>query len=134
MDYEIAKQLADGYCAYLMSGDRGVFTMFSESFFDHVSGQFGLEIFQVVGKWMDTSLDQRSADLHLVTHSDDTVVIWCTVRGRHISNGFPRLAGKQVKGNRIAWPQVHFFRIADDLVVEHWAVRDDVALLESVEA
>ncbi len=69
-----------------------------------------------------------------MTHSGDTVVIWCTVRGRHIGNGFPRLAGKQVKGNRITWPQVHFFRIADDLVVEHWAVRDDVALLESVEA
>ncbi len=64
MDCEIAKELADGYCAYLTSGDRGVFTMFSEKFFDNVSGQFGLEIFQVVGKWMDTSLDQRSADLH----------------------------------------------------------------------
>ena len=133
MDHETAKELADGYCAYLMSADRGVFTLFSEKFFDNVSGQFGLEIFQVVGKWIDTSLDQRSADLHLVTQSGDTVVIWCTVRGRHIGNGFPRLAGKPVKGNHVNWPQVHFFRFADGSVVEHWAVRDDVALLESVE-
>ena len=134
MDQETARDLADGYCAYLASGDGGVFRMFSDSFFDNVSGRSGLEIFQVVGEWLDASLGQRSVDLHLVTHSDDTVVIWCTVRGRHIGNGFPRLAGKDVKGNRVDWPQVHMFRFADGLVVEHWAVRDDVALLEAVEA
>ena len=117
MDHETAKELADGYCAYLTSGDGGVFRMFSESFFDNVSGRSGLEIFQVVGEWLDASLDQRSADLHLVTHSDDTVVIWCTVRGRHVGNGFPRLAGKQVKGNDVNGPQVHFFRFADGSVV-----------------
>ena len=49
MDHQTAKELADGYCAYLMSGDGGVFRMFSESFFDNVSGRSGLEIFQVVG-------------------------------------------------------------------------------------
>lgn len=134
MDHKTAKELADGYCAYLGSGDGVVFRLFSESFFDNVSGRSGLDIFQVVGEWLDASIDQRSADLHLVTHSHDTVVIWCTVRGRHVGNGFPRLAGKQVKGNHVNWPQVHFFRFADGLVVEHWAVRDDVALLESVEA
>ena len=79
------------------------------------------------------SLDQRSADLQLVTESDDSVLIWCRVRGRHVGNGLPRLAGKQVKGNQVNWPQVHIYRFADGLVVEHWAVRD-VALLESVEA
>jgi hypothetical protein len=26
----------------------------------------------------------------------------------------------------------HVFRLEDDLVVEHWAVRDDVAMLDSV--
>jgi hypothetical protein len=133
MDHETAKELADP-CAYLVSGDGGVFRMFSESFFDNVSGWSGLEIFQVVGEWLDTSLAQRSADLHLVTHSNDTVVIWCTVRGRHVGNGLPRLAGKPVNGNDVNWPQVHIFRFADGSVVEHWAVRDDLALLESVEA
>jgi hypothetical protein len=134
MNHETAKELADGYCAYLVSGDGGVFRMFSESFFDNVSGRSGLEIFQVVGEWLDTSLDQRSADLHLVTHSDDTVVVWCTVRGRHVGNGFPRLTGKQVKETTSTGLRSTFFRFADGSVVEHWAVRDDIALLESVEA
>jgi hypothetical protein len=28
MNHETAKELADGYCAYLVSGDGGVFRMF----------------------------------------------------------------------------------------------------------
>ena len=58
--------------------------------------------------------------------------MWYTVRGRHIGNGFPRLSALPIRGNIITWPQVHIFRLADDLVVEHWAVRDDAALLDSV--
>ena len=61
-------------------------------------------------------------------------MIWYTMRGQHIGNGFPRLKGLPIKGNRITWPQVHIFRLEDDLVVEHMAVRDDAAMLDSVTA
>ena len=118
----------------MASGDDAVMEMFSSAFFDNVSGRSGLDIFKVVRVWMDQSFDQRSAELHLVTHTEDTVVIWYTVRGRHIGNGFPRLVGRPVKGNAITWPQVHIFRLNDGLVVEHWAVRDDATLLDSVDA
>jgi lactoylglutathione lyase len=134
IDRETAQTLAEGYVAYTVSGDDGVMKMFSSGFFDNVSGQSGLDIFRVVREWLDQSFDQRSVDLHLVTHTEDTVVIWYTVRGRHIGNGFPRLAGRPVNGNAITWPQVHIFRLNDGLVVEHWAVRDDAALLDSVGA
>ena len=134
IDGVTAQALAEGYVAYMASGDDRVLEMFSPAFFDNVSGRSGLDIFQVVRVWMDQSFDQRSADLHLVTHTEDTVVIWYTVRGRHIGNGFPRLAGRPVKGNAINWPQVHTFRLNDGLVVEHWAVRDDATLLDSIDA
>jgi predicted ester cyclase len=62
------------------------------------------------------------------------VVIWYTAYGRHIGNGFPRLKGLPINGNRIALPQVHIFRLAEGLVVEHWAVRDDAAMLDAVRA
>jgi lactoylglutathione lyase len=131
---ETAQALADKYVAYMESGEDVVLEMFSPDFFDNVSGQAGLGIFQVVGEWMDQSFDQRSVELHLVTRSDDMVVIWYTVRGRHIGNGFPRLAGRPIKRNAITWPQVHIFRLSDGLVIEHWAVRDDATLLDSVNA
>jgi predicted ester cyclase len=132
MDRSTAQALADGYLAYLTNGDMSIMSMFSPDFYDNVSGQRGLHIFRVVRDWLEESLAERRADLRLVTHTDDTVMIWYTVRGRHVGNGFPRLRGLPVKGNEIAWPQVHIFRLEQGLVVEHWAVRDDAALIDSV--
>lgn len=51
--------------------------------------------------------------------------------GRHVGNGFPRMAGLRVTGTDVAWPQVHALRV-DRLVVEHWAVRDGYGMLESI--
>jgi predicted ester cyclase len=129
-----AQALADGYAAYNALGDMSVLRMFSPEFYDNVSGQRGLHILTIVGGWLEESFADRTVQLHLVTHNDDTVMIWYTMRGRHIGNGFPRLTGLPIKENRVTWPQVHIFRLEDDLVVEHWAVRDDATMLDSVTA
>jgi predicted ester cyclase len=132
MNSGTAQALADGYVAYLTTGDTSVLGMFSPDFYDNVSKTRGLDIFRLVGAWLDESFAERSAELHLVTHTSDTVVMWCTAYGRHVGNGFPRLKGLPVEGNHVAWPQVHIFRLADGLVVEHWAVRDDAAMIDAV--
>jgi hypothetical protein len=89
MDAATAQALADGYVAYSISGDTSVLAMFSPDFYDNVSRSSGLAIFDIDSGWLDESLADRSADLHLVTHTDDTVMIWFTAHGRHIGNGFP---------------------------------------------
>jgi predicted ester cyclase len=134
VDQATAQALADGYAAYNATGDLSVLTMFAPDFYDNVSGRRGLDIFTVVARWLDESFAERSVQLHLVAHTDDTVMTWYTVRGRHVGNGFPRLEGLPVTGNPITWPQVHIFRFEGGVVVEHWAVRDDAALLDSVTA
>jgi lactoylglutathione lyase len=134
MDHAGAQALADGYLAYTTTGDTSALTMFSRDIYDNVSKTRGLGIFDIVSRWQDESFADRSADLHLVTHTDDTVVIWYTAHGRHIGNGFPRLKGLPITGNQVSWPQVHIFRFAEGLVVEHWAVRDDAAMLDAVKA
>jgi predicted ester cyclase len=134
MDQASAQALADGYIAYITAGDTSVLKTFSPDFYDNVSKTRGIDIFAVVSRWLDESFADRSADLHLVTHTDDAVVIWYTAHGRHIGNGFPRLEGLPVRGNQVAWPQVHIFRFAEGAVVEHWAVRDDAAMLDAVKA
>jgi len=111
-----AQALAGGYAAYIARGEMSVVGMFSPEFYDNVSGQRGLRIFTIVDGWFKESFAERTVQLHLVTHNDDTVMIWYTMRGQHIGSGFPRL------------------RLEDDLVVEHWAVRDDAAMLDSVTA
>ena len=114
MDHAGAQALADGYVAYTTTGDTSVLTMFSPDIYDNVSKTRGLGIFDIVSRWLDETFADRSADLYLVTHTDDTVVIWYTAHGRHIGNGFPRL-----------------FRFVEGLVVEHWAARDDAAMLDA---
>jgi predicted ester cyclase len=133
VDQATAQALADGYAAFNTTGDLSVLAMFSPEFYD-VSGRRGLDIFAVVRRWLVESFAERSVQLHLVTHTDDTVMMWQTVRGRHVGNGFPRLEGLPVKGNPVTWPQVHIFRLESGVVVEHWAVRDDAALLDSATA
>ncbi len=41
-------------------------------------------------------------------------------------------SGLPISGSEIAWTQVHVLRVEDGKVVEHWAVRDDFAMLEDI--
>ena len=134
MDQATAQGLADGYVAYWTTGDKSVLRLFSPNFYDIVSRTRGLVVFDVVGAALDESFADRSAELHLVAQNENRVMVWYTAHGRHIGNAFPRLKGLPVKGNQVAWPQVHIFRFADELVVEHWAVRDDKAMPDAVTA
>jgi predicted ester cyclase len=127
-----SEALARGYAAYLESGDDAVFGLFSPDFFDNVSGQRGLEIFRTVARWLDETFTEGGVDVHAAMSDGDRVMLWLTLRGRHVGNGFPRLVDLPVTGKEIDWPQVHIFRLADRVVVEHWAVRDDARLLDQI--
>jgi predicted ester cyclase len=128
-----ADSLARSYASYTESDDDESFlTNFSADFVDNVSGQRGLGIFQVVRRWLVESFGERRVEIHDAMQDGDRIMVWFTMRGVHIGNGFPRLAGRSVAGKPVTWAQVHIFRIADGLVVEHWAVRDDAALLDQI--
>jgi predicted ester cyclase len=44
----------------------------------------------------------------------------------------PLLADVPPSGRPVAWRFIHIWRAADGLIVEHWAYRDDMGLLEQV--
>ena len=127
-----ATQLAQGYAAWAESGDQSMLGLFSSDFHDHASGMTGLEIFDVVGGWFAESFADRHVEVHAVMQEGDRVMVWLTLTGRHVGNAFPRLKGRPIRGVDVTWPQVHFFRVADGLAVEHWAVRDDARLLDPI--
>jgi hypothetical protein len=79
-------------------------------------------------------LSDISVDLHSVAQDDDDrVLVWITLHGTHIGSSFPFMGGCRATGNRGAWPQVHVFRLAEDRIVEHWAVRNDLRVLEAID-
>lgn len=73
--------------------------------------------------------DQRW-DIHRVLAEGDTVVIYCTHSGRHTGEFF----GLAATGRRFAYKQMHMIRFADGKGAEHWAVRDDAALMRQLTA
>ena len=104
----------------------------SADFFDHVSGQVGPAIWSVVSQWSVASFADVEVEIHEIMTREDRVLVWFTATARHIGDGFPRLKGLPVTGTRVSWEQVHLFRVADERLVEHWAVRDDYALVEAI--
>jgi lactoylglutathione lyase len=44
----------------------------------------------------------------------------------------PLLADAPASGRAITWTFIHLWRVADGMIVEHWACRDDMGLLEQL--
>ena len=60
----------------------------------------------------------------------DRVVVRARASGRHVGE----FAGIRATGREFAVQQVHIWRLAEGKVVEHWACRDDLGLLDQVGA
>jgi hypothetical protein len=60
--------------------------------------------------------------------------VWVTLHGRHVGRGMPWLGDRAPSGARIAWKQLHVFATDGEHLTEHWAVRDDLGVIEAVDA
>lgn len=68
------------------------------------------------------------------TTDDGRIFVWVTVAGTHVGSAFPWLGDRPAGGRRVAWKQVHIFRTEADRIIEHWAVRDDLRVLEAIDS
>src|SRR5918997_1567956 len=73
----------------------------------------------------DTVLDDLVAE-------GDLAVQHVTLHGTHRASTMPLLADAPVTGRSAAWTFIHIWRVADGMLVEHWACRDDMGLLEQL--
>jgi steroid delta-isomerase-like uncharacterized protein len=82
-------------------------------------------------EFIDTVKKLRAAfdDLHYTEQesiaSNDMVVLIMLVTGKHTGDFF----GIPPKGNLFSYQAVHISRIADDKIVEHKAIRDDLRFM-----
>ncbi|MFI9388329.1 ester cyclase [Kutzneria sp. NPDC052558] len=115
---------------YYLTGEE---SLLADDHHDHVSGLRGPGIYRTVRGWLATTFADLAIDLHAVGVDQDLVLAWWTVSGRHVGNTFPQLASRRKAGGRaVTWPAVHVFRLADGKFTEHWAVRDDLGLLQQL--
>lgn len=129
-----ASEVAGAYVDFMGGEGQRLLALVAENFLDNVSGQRGPDIWRTVATWLSTSFSDTVVDLHSVAEDEDgRILIWITFHGTHIGSSFPFMAGRPATGTRVAWAQFHVFRVDDDRLVEHWAVRDDLRVLQTID-
>ncbi len=83
----------------------------------------------VIGFSRAAQPDQHWSFQRLIAE-DDYVVVHGVREGTWQGEGFRGLPTPQ--GQRIAIELVHIFRLQDAKIVEHWAVRDDLGLMQQL--
>jgi predicted ester cyclase len=126
--------VAEAFVAFTCGSGHRLRELLTDDVVDHVSGRTGKEIWDVVGGWLRASFADIEVELHAVGAADDgRVMIWITTHGTHVGSAFPWMRGRSPSGRRVAWSQVHVFRREAGHLVEHWAVRDDLRVLEAID-
>ena len=92
----------------------------------------GPEALLATARWLQGAYSELRWEVHEAVAQDDLVVVHATMSGRHTGDfvaygpdGSPEQAFPPT-GRRFATTQTHWFRVADGLLVEHWANRDDL--------
>ena len=98
----------------------------------------GPEAFYATALWLRSAFQGLSWEVHDAVASDDLVVLHATMSGRQVGPfvNYGHLGQvTQVmppNGRPFAVTQSHWFRVADGLVIEHWANRDDLAMAQQL--
>lgn len=81
-------------------------------------------------RMLNDAFAEQKWTIHQTVTEGDRVVVHCTHSGRHVGDWF----GLPATGRTFAYQQMHMLRFDDGAPVEHWAVRDDAALMRQLTA
>jgi predicted ester cyclase len=99
---------------------------------NHAAGPQGREGLRRILETIEVDLGPTELEQHHLIGEGDLVVQHVTLRGTHGASTMPLLADVPVTGRPVAWRFIHIWRVADGMLVEHWACRDDMGLLEQL--
>ena len=81
---------------------------------------------------IEIDLGPIEIEQHHLIGDGDLVAQHLTRHGTHRGSTMPLLADAPVSGRATSWTFIHIWRVADGMIVEHWACRDDMALVEQL--
>ncbi len=115
------------------AGDDGVLDdLVADDLVNHAAGPQGREGLRAILETIDSDLGPTSVEQHHLVGEGDLVAQHLTLHVQHRGSTMPLLAGVPVTGRTASWSFIHLWRVADGVVVEHWACRDDMGLLEQL--
>jgi predicted ester cyclase len=99
---------------------------------NHAAGPQGRDGLKQILHTIEDDLGPTRLEQHHLIEDGDLVAQHVTLHGTHRASTMPLLAGTPVTGRQTAWRFIHIWRVADGMLVEHWACRDDGGLLEQL--
>jgi predicted ester cyclase len=99
---------------------------------NHAAGPQGRVGLETSLRTIEVDLGPTHLEQHHLISQGDLVVQHVTLHGTHRASTMPLLADTPVTGRAAAWTFIHIWRVADGMLVEHWACRDDLGLLEQL--
>lgn len=116
------------------SDDTVLDDLVAEDMVNHAAGPQGRNGLKRILANIEHDLGPVTIEQHHLLGDGDLVAQHLTLRGTHRASTMPLLADAPVSGRPTAWTFIHLWRVADGLIVEHWACRDDMELLNQVRA
>lgn len=128
-----AKQVVQDFFASggLMSDPERLAEVFAEDYVNHTAppgtppGPEGAIAFRA---WLQATFSDVEYEVVDVVGEGDRVAVYTLMRGTHTGAGL----GAAPTGKRFEAEQMHFIRVADGRIAEHWGVRDDAAMLRQL--
>jgi predicted ester cyclase len=99
---------------------------------NHAAGPQGRDGLKSILRTLQLDLGPTALEQHHLITEGDLVVQHVTLHGTHRASTMPLLADLPPTGRAVAWTFIHIWRVADGMLVEHWACRDDMGLLEQL--
>jgi lactoylglutathione lyase len=114
------------------AGDAGFLDLVADDMVNHAAGPQGREGLRDILRTLDHDLGPVTLEQHHLLGEGDLVAQHLTLHGTHRASTMPLLAGVPVSGRHCEWTFIHLWRVADGMIVEHWACRDDMGLREQL--
>jgi len=128
-----AKDVVEEMFRRQQSGDETVLDdLVAADMVNHAAGPQGREGLKRILANIDHDLGPLTVEQHHLFGEGNLVAQHFTLHGTHRASTMPLLADVTVSARPVAWTFIHLWRVADGMIVEHWACRDDMGLLEQL--
>ena len=132
MSASSAKAVVEEMFRRQQAGDPTALDLIAPDMVNHAAGPQGRDGLDLILRTIDEDLGPVTLEQHHLLGEGDLVAQHLTLHGVHRASTMPLLAGAPVSGRPMTWTFIHLGRVADGMIVEHWACRDDMGLLEQL--
>ena len=127
-----AKAVVEEMFRRQQAGDPTALDLIAPDMVNHAAGPQGRDGLDLILRTIDEDLGPVTLEQHHLLGEGDLVAQHLTLHGVHRASTMPLLADAPVSGRPMTWTFIHLWRVDDGMIVEHWACRDDMGLLEQL--